>query len=251
MKNNLPPKGIFITGTDTGVGKTVVTAALASLFSEQGLAVGVMKPIQTGCLLRRGKRIPIDALYLLKAVNKDPELQGEMDRVCPYRFRDPVTPLLAAEREGVGISLNRILTAYRYLSARHRIMLVEGIGGLLAPITSKTATIHLALRMRLPLLVVASTRLGTINHTLLTLQSAKQAGATVLGVVLNNPNPSGSPLAVKTNSELLSRLSGVPILGTLPYMSELSVEKGKLGRVRRLRHHLNRGLHHLRGKLNI
>ena len=251
MKKTRCPKGIFITGTDTGVGKTVVTAALTMLFREQGIDVGVMKPIQTGCSSRRGKRVPLDALYLLKAVGKNPRLHDGIDQVCPYRFRDPVAPLLAAERESVSVSLNRILTAYRKLSARHKIMLVEGVGGLLVPLTSKSSTLHLALRMRLPLLIVASTRLGTINHTLLTLQSAQQAGATVLGVVLNNPKPSGSTLAERTNAELLARLSRVPILGNLPHMSDVSVEKGKLGHVRKLKRYLNGGLNYLCAEMSL
>ncbi|HEY5593702.1 MAG TPA: dethiobiotin synthase [Nitrospiria bacterium] len=251
-------QGIFITGTDTGVGKTVVAAGLAALFRKRGLSVGVMKPIQTGCPSRRGERIATDARFLLQAAGALSKVNGRisngasdgMDQVCPYRFKDPVAPLVAAERDDVTIRLDRIAEAYRDLSARHSIMVVEGIGGLLAPITQTVFSIDLALLLKLPVLVVSHTRLGTLNHTLLTIRWAQQMGATVVGVVFNNPVPPTKSLAEKTNPLVFSRLSTVPVLGNIPFMRGMSVEKGRPGRVRNLGQYLNEGLHHLGIKLD-
>ncbi|HTN44075.1 MAG TPA: dethiobiotin synthase [Nitrospiria bacterium] len=240
------PRGIFITGTDTGVGKTIVAAGLAAEFKKRGLDVGVMKPIQTGCRFRKGKWIAPDARFLLKAAgNGDP-----MNWVCPYRLKTPAAPLVAAENERRTIDLSRITEAYKHLASRHRVVVVEGIGGLLTPITPTVSAIDLALLLRLPLVVVASTRLGTLNHTLLTLRWARKAGATVLGIIFNQCRPSSRSLAEKTNPRVISRLCPIPVLGTVPFMAGVSVDKGRLGGVLTLAHHLNEGLHHLGIKLD-
>ncbi|HET6464200.1 MAG TPA: dethiobiotin synthase [Nitrospiria bacterium] len=240
------PQGIFITGTDTGVGKTIVAAVLAARFKKSGFNVGVMKPVQTGCLSRRGERIAPDALFLLQAAGVD----DPMDWVCPYRFKTPAAPLVAADRERRTIELDQIAEAYAHLISRHRIVVVEGIGGLLTPITPTVSALDLALLLKLPLIVVASTRIGTLNHTLLTVRWAQQAGATVLGIIFNQPQASARSIAEKTNPQVIARLCAVPVLGTLPFMAGVSVEKGRLGRVRALGDHLNKGLHHLGIKLN-
>ncbi len=239
-------RGFFITGTDTGVGKTVVAAGLAALFRKNGLNVGVMKPIQTGCLSRGGERIAVDARFLLQAAGAD----DPMDQVCPYRLKIPAAPLVAAEQEGATIDLDRIEDAYRRLSSRHRVMVVEGIGGLLTPITPTATVMDLARRLTLPLIIVAHTRLGTLNHTLLTVRCAQQSGATVMGIIFNHPGGASRSLAEKTNPEVFSRLCPVPVLGTIPFMSGISVETGRLGRVRGLGHYLNEGLHNRGIKLN-
>ncbi|MBI3596768.1 MAG: dethiobiotin synthase [Nitrospirae bacterium] len=245
MRNTIP-QGIFITGTDTGVGKTIVAAGLAAQFKKSGFDVGVMKPIQTGCRSRRGERIAPDARFLLEAAGVD----DPMDWVCPYRFKTPAAPLVAADHERKTIDLGRIAEAYRHLASRHRVVVVEGIGGLLTPITPTVSAIDLALLLKLPLIVVASTRLGTLNHTLLTVRWAQQAGATVLGIILNCPRPSARSVAEKTNSQVISRLCPIPVLGTIPFMAGVSVEKGCLGRVRTLADYLKEGLHHLGIKLD-
>jgi dethiobiotin synthetase len=240
------PQGIFITGTDTGVGKTVIAAGLAVLFRKRGVNVGVMKPIQTGCLSRRGARIAADARFLIQAARAD----DPINQVCPYRFKIPAAPLVAAEYEGVKIDLHRIEDSYRRLSMRHGVTVVEGIGGLLTPITPTAAVIDLAIRLNLPLIIVAHIRLGTLNHALLTVQGARQAGATILGIIFNRPGRSPRDLAEKTNPGVFSRLCSVPVLGTVPYMEGVSVEEGRLGRVGMLGQYLNEGLHHLGIKLD-
>jgi len=240
------PHGIFVTGTDTGVGKTLVAAGLAALFREKGLSVGVMKPVQTGCLTRHGVRTAPDARLLLQASGAD----DPIDRVCPYRFLLPAAPWVAAEHESARIDIGRIEINYKRLSSRHRIMLVEGAGGLLTPITSDTAMLELARRLNLPLIIVATTRLGTLNHTLLTVRWAQREGASVLGVIFNRPFRMSPTQVEKINPATFSRLSSIPVLGTIPFMKNLKIGKRRLDGVRRLGHYLNEGLDHLGIKLD-
>ncbi|MBI3323500.1 MAG: adenosylmethionine--8-amino-7-oxononanoate transaminase [Candidatus Omnitrophica bacterium] len=216
--------GLFVTGTDTGVGKTVVTAALARALRRRGVDVGVMKPVATGCRRRNGTLHSGDAERLLRASGASDSL----DLVCPYRFEPPVAPLVAlrqaqGERKSVRgelveprtVSLDRIEEAFRELARRHEVVLVEGIGGLLVPLSGRHTVADLARRLGLPVLIVARAGLGTINHTLLTLETARSDGLEVAGVVLNGF--SGRPtLAEKTNPAVIRRLGNVPLWGVVP-----------------------------------
>jgi dethiobiotin synthetase len=240
------PQGIFVTGTDTGVGKTFVASGLAALFRQKGLSVGVMKPVQTGCLTRHGVRTAPDARLLLRASGAD----DPIDQVCPYRFTLPAAPWVAAEHESTRIDIGRIEESYKWLSSRHRIMVVEGAGGLLTPITSDMDMLELARRLNLPLIIVATPRLGTLNHTLLTVRWAQREGLSVLGVIFNRPFRKSPTRVEKINPRTYSRLSSIPVLGTIPYLKGLNNAKGRLDGVRRLSHHLNEGLDHLGIKLD-
>ncbi len=216
--------GLFITGTDTGVGKTLVTGALAWAFRSRGVDVGVMKPVATGCARRNGRLISEDAQLLLQAAGS----ADSSDLVCPYRFEPPVAPWVAwglSPKGTVPISLDRIEEAYRILAARHEILLVEGIGGLLVPLDARHTVADLARRLGLPVLIVGRAGLGTINHTLLTLEAARNAGLEVTGLVLNDlPAPrlrqagrAARPgLAERTNPAVIRRLGNLPIFGVVP-----------------------------------
>jgi dethiobiotin synthetase len=211
--------GIFITGTDTGVGKTLVACGLAALLRESGYKVGVMKPAETGCEERDGKLFPQDAYYLKEASGCDEPLE----KICPYRLRDPVTPSVAAEREGVKIDISLLEKIYGEISAAHDITLVEGAGGLLAPILPHYTYADLAKLLKLPLLVVAPNRLGVINHLLLTLEHASCWGLRVLGYIFNRLDAQPS-LAADTNREALLSLTAVPCMGEIPYMEDLETK---------------------------
>ncbi len=209
-------KGIFITGTDTGVGKTVVAAGLVSLLIKEGLDVGVMKPVETGCSKRNDRLAPRDATFL-KAVSgsRDP-----LPLINPYRFSEPLAPLIAAEIDHKKIDVKRIRSAYQKLRKRHDILFVEGAGGLLVPLAGKLTNLDLILELNLPILVVVGSRLGAVNHALLTLAWAKENGVKVLGVFINQPNPSPvsrKSLVEKTNPGLIRSFTEVPILGNFPY----------------------------------
>ena len=215
--------GIFITGTDTGVGKTLVACGLAALLRESGYKVGVMKPAETGCEERDGKPFPPDA-YLLKEVSGCSE---PVEKICPYRLRDPLTPSMAAEREGVKIDISLLEKIYGEISSNHDITLVEGAGGLLAPILPHYTYADLAKLLKLPLLVVAVNRLGVINHLLLTLEHASCRGLRVLGYVFNRLDAQPS-LAADTNREALLSLTAVPYLGEIPYIEDLEAKRASL-----------------------
>lgn len=206
--------GIFITGTDTGVGKTVATAALGLALRDSGVNVGVMKPIETGAPLMGGRRVGEDAEALRRLIAPDDSIED----VNPYALALPAAPSAAAKAEEAAIDLAVIRAAYDRLAARHDLVLVEGAGGLLVPIDAKSAMADLAASLGTPILVVARTRLGTINHTLLTLREAARSGCGVVGVVLNGWDASGKPLSdaeARNLAELHERLT-VPVLAELP-----------------------------------
>jgi dethiobiotin synthetase len=212
--------GIFITGTDTGVGKTFVACGLASLLREFGYSVGVMKPAETGCVEKDGQLVPDDALRLKEASGCDEPLE----KICPYRLKDPLAPSVAAERSGVAIDIDAIWKLYGEISSKHDITVVEGAGGLLVPILPHYTYADLARLLKLPVLVVAANRLGAINHLLLTLEHAACRDLRVLGYVLNNLE-SQTSLAAETNADALRFLTAVPCLGEIPYINDLKAKR--------------------------
>lgn len=205
----LPP-GLFVTGTDTGVGKTVVACALAERLRARGVDVGVMKPIETGV----GAQGPLDAIALAEAAG----VADPMELVCPVRLELPAAPDVAAAAEGRTIDLGAIRAACAELRRRHELVIVEGAGGLLVPIGPDFSMAELAADLGLPLLVVARGRLGTVNHTRLTLEVAAARGLPVAGVVVSHgPIPLSS--ADAANLGTLRALLGPQLLGELPPLS--------------------------------
>lgn len=202
-------KGIFITGTDTGVGKTHVGAGIASALRKLGVDVGVMKPVETGCRRRGGELIPADAVALMKAAgSRDP-----LDLINPYRFPKPLAPPVAARLEGKKIERKRVLAAYRTLKQRHDFMLVEGAGGIMVPLSDEYLYLDLARDLKLPVLIVARPSLGTINHTLLTVMALRSAKVTIAGIVINHSEKRRSGLAERTSPGVIEEISGVKISG--------------------------------------
>jgi len=170
--------GLFVTGTDTGVGKTVVACAIAEGLRRRRIDVGVMKPIETGV----GPQGPLDAIALVEAARVDDPLE----LVCPQRFELPAAPSVAAAREGRRVERAAIRDAFSRLRERHAFLLVEGAGGLLVPIDAGYTMADLAGELGLPLLVVARGALGTVNHTLLTLEAIERRGLALAGVVVSH-----------------------------------------------------------------
>lgn len=210
---------LFITGTDTGVGKTWVGAALATLLTRRGMRVGVLKPVETGWPAdpARAERETDGALLKRAADDPDP-----LERIVPFRYAEPLAPAVAARRSGCPVEIDvvgRVLEAKR---AAFDVVLVEGAGGLLVPIADGVSTLDLVVHLRLPVLVVAGNRLGVINHTLLTVECAGSAGLAVVGVLLNEVSPEAPDLARLTNAEELARLLGARWLGHLPHRSGAS-----------------------------
>lgn len=210
-------KGIFITGTDTGAGKTYVSLGLIAGWRSEGLHVGVMKPCETGCG-ETGE--PSDAGKLLEASGSSLSLE----EVCPYRFQSPMAPGEAAALEGRAVSFDVLGQRYREIAAAHDITLVEGAGGLLVPFAGELTTADLVLHLGLPLVVVARIGLGTINHTCLTVEAARFRGIEVRGVIFTRPEdpavyPPGPDEA--GNPAAVARLGNVEILANLPYHPEI------------------------------
>ena len=214
-------RGIFVTGTDTGVGKTLIAAALAAWYRQQGCDVGVMKPIATGgrWIRHRASRrlVSDDAIMLANAAGVD----DPWSLITPVCFREPLAPWTAAMRAHRSIDLHHLVRRFCALADRHPFTIVEGIGGLLVPLTSRLTVADLAKRLGLPLVIVARRPLGTINHTLLTLAAARAHGLRVVGVVFNDaqrlpPDPL-SRLAARTNPAMIERFAKVPVLGTIPF----------------------------------
>ena len=206
-------KGIFVTGTDTGVGKTLVTAGLAALLKEKGFNIGVMKPVESGCRQENGQLFPEDAVFLKRMAGSTDELE----LINPHALKHPLAPALAAEIEGVEIKLEMIKQSYQILASHHSLVLVEGAGGLLTPLEGNRFMADLVQELELPLLVVAGAQLGTINHTLLTLHCARQKGIKVLGVIMNHTSKERG-LAGSLNPGALQRWGGVPFLGVVPFL---------------------------------
>ena len=209
--------GILITGTDTSVGKTFFTCVLAALLRAHGYAVGVMKPVETGCEVRAGDLFPGDA-WRLKEISACAE---PIETICPYRFAEPLAPSIAAERAGVKIDIDRLLALYREISVRHDVILVEGAGGLMVPLVGSFTYADFARVAKLPLIVVAANKLGVLNHLLLTLEHAAARRLSALGYVLNRISNEVS-LAADTNREALSGLTGIRCLAELPFVETVS-----------------------------
>lgn len=224
-------KGIFVTGTDTGVGKTLVAGGLAALLRESGIDVGVMKPAEAGCRRTSSGLLPEDALFLKEMSG----CQDELSLINPYALERPLAPALAAELESVDIRLEVIQEAYFTLASRHELVLVEGAGGMLVPLTSDCFMVNLAGKLgELPLLVVTRALLGTINHTLLTLYYAQNEGIDVLAIVMNHTLPQYG-LAESLNQGALQRWAKAPFLGSLPFLP--STDKESITRA--IKKHLN------------
>jgi dethiobiotin synthetase len=202
------PFGLFVTGTDTDVGKTQITAALARLLNERNVIVRPRKPVESGCRLDDADLIPADAITLQSAAKSDELLIN----ICPYRFESALSPELAAALVGVSLTLDEVCAACRQGVTEADFLLVEGAGGFYSPLASGVLNADLAVALSLPVLLVAADRLGTIGHTLLTVEAIKRRGLTLAGVVLNQVTPSVDPQM--DNAAELSRWLGEPVMVT-------------------------------------
>jgi dethiobiotin synthetase len=210
--------GLFITGTGTGVGKTYVNVLLVQVLRKAGKRVGVYKPAASGCEMRDGKLISPDAIALWEAAGRP----GTLAKVCPQLFAAPLAPHLAARVEGRRVDPTMLRNGIEFWRATSDIVIVEGAGGLMSPISDDDYNADLAAAFGFPLLVVAANVLGTINATLQTLITAStfRDELRVAGVVLNSPNPATGDPSTKTNAEELTRRCEVPLLASVEYGGE-------------------------------
>jgi dethiobiotin synthetase len=208
--------GIFITGTDTGVGKTLVAAGLLQALRGAGVDAVPMKPVQTGCVRRRGVWVAPDLALSLKTAGLDPSAD-EIARMAPYCFHPACSPHLAARLAGRRISLLIIRRAFRQLEGAHDLVVVEGAGGVLVPLDRQLTMVDMMKSLALPIVLVARPGLGTINHTLLSIHALRHAGLTVKAVVLNQSSSGRLGRIERDNRKVIESMGAVPVVAVLGF----------------------------------
>jgi dethiobiotin synthetase len=206
----------FVTGTDTAVGKTTVAAGLLAAAATRGLSTACLKPAESDCEIRDNELFPADAALLARAARATDDLT----ELCPYRFQEAVAPGVAADRTNVEIDFSRIRDTLEGLRARSPdLLVVEGAGGLLVPFGSGRLLPALISALDLALLIVARSGLGTINHTLLTLESARVHHLPVLGVALCS-SAEEDPAFAASNAAEIEQASDAKVLGIFPHLPD-------------------------------
>ncbi len=212
-------QGYFITGTDTGIGKTWSTVALMQYFKNQGKSVIGMKPVASGCDKVDGQLRNDDALLLQKHASVALPYQD----INPYAFALPVSPHIAAEQAEVEIELDKIVVKYQQLKKQADVVLVEGVGGWMVPLNPHQDVANLAQQMDLPVIVVVGMRLGCINQAKLTFAAIKQAGVKCQGWIASCVEQ--DMLMLDENIQTLCQSTELPLLAAFPYMERLSPEQ--------------------------
>ena len=216
-------KGVFVTGTDTNVGKTWIAAGIAAVWRRWGLPATYFKPVQSGCSEESGRLVPTDARLAQELAG----IAEPLELLTPIALRLPLAPGVAAEREGVPVDLHQVARALEELAGRYQFFVVEGAGGLYVPLVgTRFLVLDLVRWLRLPLLVVARAGLGTINHTALTVMAARQAGLPVAGVILNR-YPIAPGLAEETNPGVIAAITETPVLGQVEEITEIDSPGGR------------------------
>ena len=208
---------LFVTGTDTEVGKTYVCGALLGYLRARGIQAGYQKWVATGV---EGEGLPQDLTECLAAAGQRPE-PGSLDWQVPYRFHLPASPHLAAEREKRQVDPEVVVERCREWALRHPFLLVEGVGGLLVPLRRDLLLADLLARLRLPTLLVARSGLGTLNHTLLSLEALRRRHIPVVGVVFSDAAAEEDEFLVADNLRTIAELGEVRVFGRLPWCRSL------------------------------
>lgn len=207
-------RGFFVTGTDTGVGKTLAACALVHALRREGLSVAPMKPVAAGASVRGGLTVNEDTEALMQAAGLAPEWASA---VTPILLREPIAPHIAAALERRPITLAPIEAAFERLAGAFDCVVVEGVGGFCVPLDDERDTVDLARALRLPVILVVGLRLGCLNHALLTAQAIDRAGLPFAGWIANGIT-AGMPYRDE-NVEALKRRLRAPLLGTIPRMA--------------------------------
>ncbi|MBH5316422.1 dethiobiotin synthase [Paenibacillus sp. GSMTC-2017] len=206
---------MFVTGTDTDVGKTIITAAITAVLRAEEQDVGIWKPVQSGAVLGSGAT---DGERLVQLAG----LKEGGEGIASFSFEAPLTPLLAAKHAGVVLSIQQIMEAGEPYFDRYSSLLIEGAGGVAVPLTEDALVVDLIRELQIPALIVARSSLGTINHTLLTVSYLRNYGIPIVGVILNDCVASDESLDPSrgTNAELIEAYSGVKVLGRFPFFDK-------------------------------
>ena len=207
-------RGVFVTGTDTGVGKTVACCALIHALRERGLRVHPFKPIAAGAIERSGRIANEDTMALAAAAGLD---DAAWDRITPVLLREPMAPHIAAAHEGRALALAPVRSAFERISAAGDYVVAEGVGGFRVPLDAKHDTVDLARELALPVVLVVGMRLGCLNHALLTRDAIAAAGLRLAAWIANTIDPGMG--ALDENVAALDERLGAPRLGRLPHAS--------------------------------
>lgn len=211
-------KSYFISGTDTDVGKTFVTAGIALALKKMGINVGVMKPFAAGTPQKNGyKSNDVQLLARASQVNEPEELLN------PYFFPIPTSPFTASKNLGIKIDLKIVINSFKQLSSLHDVLLVEGIGGIMTPILEDYFVIDLIKNMNLETIIVTSSRIGTINHTIMTNEMCQRYGIKIRGLIINNLESNGYPIQELKRD--LEELTQKPVIGSIPFIKDFKLEK--------------------------
>jgi len=218
--NSKQPPILFVTGTDTDVGKTYVASLAAAALVDAGVEVGVYKPAASGCERRGEERFCPDAARLWRAAGS----VGALEEVCPQRFLAPLAPPAAARLEGLSVNQRLLSEGVRVWLERSQIVIVEGAGGLFSPLADGLTNADLASRLKATLVIVAPNRLGVLHQVTATCLAAKavHGGLPIAGVVLNEPTAEEGDLSRETNEADLRRYAPAPLLGVIPFGGDVS-----------------------------
>lgn len=205
--------GIFITATDTEIGKTLISGCIAAYLKQTGVNVGVMKPISTGDTR--------DAEYL----KYTSQIEEPIELINPIHLQTPLAPSVSAQLENRTIDIPSIIKTYNILKQKYDFMIVEGVGGIAVPITNDSLVVDIIKLLNLPILIVSRIGLGTLNHTLLTVSFAKQFDLKIIGIILNLYCSDTAGIVEKTNPAEIERLTQIPVVGVVPYDKRLETNK--------------------------
>jgi len=206
---------LFITGTDTDVGKTYVAAGLAVTLRKMGIDVGIMKPFAAGTPQKKGFKSEDVEILSRAAQVSDPE-----KLMNPQFFKMAASPYTASKNLKVKVRINSALSSFKKLSNLHSMLLVEGMGGIMTPILKNYFVTNLIKDMKLSVVIVTRTKIGTVNHTIMTCKMCEKYKIPIKGIIINNFDSGG--YKIKDLTRDLQSLTGVPILGTIPYIENLS-----------------------------
>lgn len=211
-------KHLFITGTDTDIGKTFVTAGIAFTLKKMGKDVGIMKPFAAGTPKKSGyKSEDVQILSKAAQVNDDEKL------INPYFFPIPSSPFTAIKNLGIKFDIEKVLNSFKQLSSLHNILLVEGIGGVMTPILKDYFVTNLIKEMNLDTILITSSRIGTINHTIMTCKMCQTYDLKIHGIIINTLDRNGYP--IDNLKRDIEELTTIPVLGSIPYMNDFDLER--------------------------
>ncbi|MBA4538172.1 ATP-dependent dethiobiotin synthetase BioD [Bacillus aquiflavi] len=211
--------GFFITGTDTGVGKTIISSGLAAVLKENSIDVGVFKPLLSGT----SPDDPDSDTNLLKRMS---QTSLSHEEITPFAFKEPLAPYVAGKYEGKVVNIDDVLSHWNIIKRQHKFFIVEGAGGISVPLGENFLVSHLIKALQLPIIIVARPNLGTFNHTYLTVEYAKSLNMDIAGIVINGASENPD-ISEKTNPALFEELCDVPLLGITPKLEDITLDNIK------------------------